>query len=146
MIAPVKHPIVTSPYGPRILNGKAENHQGIDMISGIDDKSVYSILPGKVILDFDQYVHQRRFSDKKMSAGNYVCIQYEFNNTVYYVRYLHLSENFVALGGLVDEGERIGLYGDVGYSFGAHLHFEVYDKTWKLINPIEIAWGQSWVK
>jgi murein DD-endopeptidase MepM/ murein hydrolase activator NlpD len=60
----------------------------------------------------------------------------------YSFRYCHLIENFVNHGQAVKQGDLIGIYGDVGYSFGAHLHIDVspgdYFDRLKIINPCSL--------
>ena len=130
---PIDNHVITSPEGMRVLNGVEGYHDGLDLISR-ENNNVYSILPGKVVHDMDDYIHDERFKDKKHSAGNYLIIQYKYQDARYYVRYLHLGKNTVSLKESVEEGEIIGTYGDYGYSFGAHLHIDVYDVNWKKIS------------
>ena len=63
-------------------------------------------------------------------AGGKTCCLYGLYVDVdhgdgYLTRYAHLSEISVKESQAVAQGERIGLAGDTGYSFGPHLHFEV---------------------
>jgi murein DD-endopeptidase MepM/ murein hydrolase activator NlpD len=134
---PIDNYVITSPEGTRILNGVEGYHDGLDLISR-ENNNVYAILPGKVVHDMDEYIHDERFKDKKHSAGNYLIIKHKFEKAIYYVRYLHLGENTVSLKETIEEGEVIGNYGDYGYSFGAHLHIDVYDVNWKKISITEL--------
>lgn len=132
MKSPVDSPVVTSPYGWRVLNGQKQFHPGIDYVSSMGDKNVYSILPGKCILDFDSYDDGKRWTDPIHSAGNYICIQHFLSDGSYFfARYLHLKTNNVKEGQLVNEGYCLGEYADVGLSYGAHLHIESFDSAWK---------------
>lgn len=54
--------------------------------------------------------------------GNYVMIAH--GNT-YVTLYAHLENVYVKAGDTVSEGTAIGVMGNTGNSFGAHLHFEV---------------------
>lgn len=135
---PVNKPKITSKYGFRILNGKPQFHNGIDLISIDFNNSVYSIFDGKVVYDFDNYIHELRFLHRKHSGGNYVIIQSIIDNELYFLKYLHLKENYVKLNEQVKAGDRIGVYDDVGYSFGAHLHLSIYDHKWNIINPMKV--------
>jgi len=38
----------------------------------------------------------------------------------------------------VAQGKKIGEVGNTGYSTGSHLHFGIYDKNGKLVNPLEL--------
>lgn len=139
MISPVKSPVITSPYGWRSLHGQRQFHDGIDVISAIGDKSVYAICPGIVVHDVDYYDESKRWTDGRHSAGNMVIILHEVGELKFYLRYLHLVENYVSLRGIVEEGDPIGMYGDVGYSFGAHLHVDLYTfPQWEKIDPTPI--------
>ncbi len=58
------------------------------------------------------------------SWGNNVLI--EFDDT-YTLRYAHLTKMIVSPGEYVVAGQVIGYMGNTGYSFGNHLHFEIYE-------------------
>lgn len=68
------------------------------------------------------------------SYGNFVLIKH---NNGYYTLYAHLKYNSVTVrvGDTVKQGQTIGYMGNTGHSFGAHLHFEVRDKTNNKIDP-----------
>lgn len=135
MHSPVNQPIVTSHYGYRTLNGQRQWHPGIDYVSGVGDSSVFAILPGKCVLDFDGYDDKLRWTDIKHSAGNYICIQHFLPEGGWiFVRYLHLTKNTVAQGERIEEGRKLGDYADVGFSYGAHLHIECFDSSWQPSN------------
>lgn len=136
MIYPVLHPRISSPYGWRILQGRKQFHDGIDFVNKLNiDRRVLSILDGVVIFDFDDYDEAQRWTNKHHSGGNMICVEYIINNIKYYARYLHLTANTVYKNQAIKEGQIVGAYGDVGYSFGAHLHFDLYDEKWKIIDP-----------
>jgi murein DD-endopeptidase MepM/ murein hydrolase activator NlpD len=135
MIIPVEYNyIVTSPYGPRVLNGKKQNHKGIDFISDSGIRDVYSIADGIVTYDQDDYDEAKKWTDRHHSAGNMVIVRHELKDGLFYVRYLHLLENIVRKEQRVSEGEIIGEYANVGMSYGAHLHIDAYDMHWKPYN------------
>ncbi len=54
-------------------------------------------------------------------AGNYVVIDHGSGWQTYY---FHLSAYSVATGARVSQGQQIGLTGNTGNSFGAHIHYE----------------------
>jgi murein DD-endopeptidase MepM/ murein hydrolase activator NlpD len=141
MILPVKKPYrITSPYGWRTLQKKQQFHDGIDFVSS-SSKDVLSILDGVVMFDMDNYDEALRWTDGKHSGGNMIIIKHEFNGKKYFARYLHLGKNTVKKSETIKEGHVIGQYSDVGYSFGAHLHFDLYDDKWKKIDPTFIFEG-----
>jgi murein DD-endopeptidase MepM/ murein hydrolase activator NlpD len=142
MREPVIDPRVTSTYGWRVLNGKENFHDGVDFVTDKDtgqtagvDRSVFSVGPGVVIYDKDNYNEARRWTSAEDSAGNMVIVQTTIAGVDYFVRYLHLLKNEVAVGQRVEAGTKLGEYADVGYSFGAHLHVDIYDKAWTKIDP-----------
>ena len=132
MIIPVEHEYrITSPYGPRVLNGKEENHKGIDFVSDSGQNDVLSISDGIVTYDQDDYEEAKRWTDRHHSGGNMVIVRHELEDGLFYIRYVHLLENSVRKGQSLKEGDVIGKYADVGRSFGAHLHIDAFDMHWK---------------
>lgn len=68
------------------------------------------------------------------SYGNYVKLKHDDG---YYTLYAHGAYQTVQVnvGDKVKRGERIMYMGNTGMSYGAHLHFEVRDKTDTRIDP-----------
>ena len=107
---------VTSPYGKRILNGATDNHAGYDMV-GVGSTDVVAAASGTVVTS-------RIVTDKSNLTwqwGNYVCIKTDSGQYHYYC---HLASRAVSQGPRVKVGDKLGVMGSTGYSFGAHLHFE----------------------
>lgn len=119
---------LTSPFGDRVLNGVKQNHTGYDLV-GVGSYDVCAVAGGKV-------VHSRIITDKTNPTwqwGNYVCIK--GNGGLYYY-YCHMASRAVKAGQTVKAGDKLGVMGNTGYSFGAHLHFEVRSADGKTkINP-----------
>ena len=65
------------------------------------------------------YVMYARWSD---SAGNWVVINHG-NGLV--TKYMHHDYYTVREGQYVEKGQQVGVVGNTGNSFGAHLHFQV---------------------
>lgn len=107
---------VTSPFGMRWLNGVQNYHAGIDLVC--DDKTIVSTDNGIVLVS--QIVTDK--NDRTWEWGNYVCIQTAEGKHVYYC---HMESRAVKYGDKVKVGTPIGIMGNTGYSFGAHLHYEV---------------------
>ena len=121
---------ITSPFGPRSLNGDERPHKGEDYV-GITDKIVVSPTLGKVVSS--QIITDR--NNATWEWGNYVKID---NLNGYYLFFCHLSARLVKVGDKVEEGQPIGIEGNTGYSFGSHCHFEVRRKSDGVsINPRE---------
>lgn len=70
------------------------------------------------------------------SYGNYVKIKHKNS---YYTLYAHLQYGSVtvSVGDKVSKGQVIAYMGNTGYSFGAHLHFEVRNPNNERINPTQ---------
>ncbi len=102
---------VTSPYGYRSLG----NHKGID-ISGA------SASGSLVVAGASGTITTAGWSNG--GYGNYVIIDH--GNGVETL-YAHMLDNSIMVnpGDKVTKGQAIGRVGNTGYSFGAHLHFEV---------------------
>lgn len=139
MVRPVlaKHK-VTSGWGPRVLNGATQHHNGIDYISESGNRTVQAMAAGVVVYDQDNYDDTLRWTDPKHSAGNMIIIKSNIAGQDYYIRYLHLASNFVTINTAVTEGQAIGVYGDVGYSFGAHVHIDFFTMSWQNIDPTQL--------
>lgn len=103
--------VVTSPFGWRSLG----NHKGID-ISGANASG------SLVVAGASGVVTEAGWSTG--GYGNYVMIDH--GNGVETL-YAHMLDNslMVSVGDQVPKGYAIGRVGNTGYSFGAHLHFEV---------------------
>jgi len=122
---------VTSPFGQRTLNGETGFHSGLDLVS-TGSWDIVAVAGGYA-------VRSRMITDKSNLTwqwGNYVCILGEDGRYYYYC---HMADRTVSEGQYVKEKEKIGVMGSTGYSFGAHLHFEVReaDGTTK-VNAAEI--------
>lgn len=97
---------VTSEFGWR----KRRPHYGTDIDLETGDT---------VVAAFDGMV---RIAKLNRSYGNVVIIRH--NNGLETV-YAHLSKIAVEAGQKIEAGQQIGLGGNTGHSFGAHLHFEM---------------------
>jgi len=117
---------VTSPFGQRVLNGKPDDHKGIDVV-GITDKHVCAVAAGRVVTS--KIVTDK--SNRTWEWGNFVCVDGDDGRRYYYC---HLSKRLVSVGRRVEAGEHIGIEGNTGYSFGRHCHFEVRENGVS-INP-----------
>lgn len=110
---------VTSPFGQRTLNGKPDDHKGIDVV-GITDKHVCAVVGGRVVSS--TILDRATDTTDTWQWGNYVCVLGD-DGRMYY--YCHLSKRLVSVGRRVEAGQHIGIEGNTGYSFGSHCHFEV---------------------
>lgn len=108
---------LTSTYGVREIDGTYSVHKGIDLV-GITSRDVCSVADGTVVSS--TIVTDK--NDLTWQWGNYVCVQGDDGKYIYYC---HLMSRAVIKGDRVKAGQKIGVMGNTGYSFGAHLHFEV---------------------
>lgn len=96
--------------------GGARGHKGMD-IAGPWGTPIVAAADGQVI--------EANSTDSwGYSWGYYVLI---YHNGTYSTRYAHMSSVAVSTGQYVTAGTIIGYEGNTGNSFGAHLHFEVYE-------------------
>lgn len=112
-------------------------HMGLDIVGKAtaalptDKIRVYCVEAGEVIQS--RMVTDR--SDMTWQWGNYVCVQTQNGERHYYC---HLDSRAVITGQQLQVGDFIGVMGDTGYSFGAHLHFERRNAAGKAINPAPV--------
>ncbi|MCR5180150.1 MAG: peptidoglycan DD-metalloendopeptidase family protein [Bacteroidaceae bacterium] len=105
---PTSNRIVTSQYGYR--RRFRRQHKGLDIDANKGD-TIRSAFDGKV----------RVVTFQRGGYGNVVVIRHTNGlETVYG----HLSKHLTKVGSVVKAGDPIGLAGNTGRSYGAHLHFE----------------------
>ena len=91
-------------------------HNGVDISGGgIYGANIYASKGGTVITAKNDYIDG-------YSYGKYIVIDH---GNGYSTLYGHCSSIYVSVGQQVSQGDVIGAVGNTGYSFGAHLHFEV---------------------
>ena len=113
---------ITTPYD-------AENHHGVDMgwqppLNTNPHNDIYSAGRGVVVEVVDGLDNDPSSAGTVASWGNYVKIRH---TNGLYSRYAHIEKGtiHVSVGDEVYASTIIGRIGNSGYSFGAHLHFEV---------------------
>ena len=134
---------ITSPYGNRKspITGNAEFHPGIDIVSDSGDRSIVACADGVVVDDYDSYNDANRWNLRGHdTVGNRFVVKSVIDGKVYYWVYYHTAVNTVSVGQEVKKGDILGVYGDVGYSAGAHVHLQCWDedgynKTGKTVDP-----------
>lgn len=129
---------ITLEYGAQTLNGEPYNHTGIDIVKKTNQlDTIIAIQSGKVITVVNKYKGRNLAG----GYGNYIVIQHGNGFTT---KYCHLKYNSikVSIGDIVKKGQEIGYMGNSGYTFGAHLHFEVL-KNGKTTNPKPYIKGLS---
>lgn len=122
---------ITLYFGNQTLNGAPYYHAGIDIVRRTNRlDAIVAAAKGKVI----KIVSNVKGRDVTKGYGNYVELQHNGNITT---RYCHLKYGSikVKVGQIVEKSQEIGYMGDTGYTFGAHLHFQVMQDN-KTIDPL----------
>ena len=115
------------------------NHTGIDLANyGDTSTPVYAAQAGTVIR-----------AGWHSAYGNHVMITHNVNGRVLTTVYAHMhSAPYVSVGQQVSRGTQLGTMGNTGNSFGAHLHFEIYEGYYNYpyaVNPRNyISFPSSW--
>ena len=122
---------ITLYFGNQTLNGKPYYHTGIDIVrerNRLD--TIVAAEKGKVV----KIVSNVTGRDTSKGYGNYIELQHGDNLIT---KYCHLKYGSikVKVGQIVEREQEIGYMGDTGYTFGAHLHFQVI-KSGKTIDPL----------
>ncbi len=107
---------ITSPFGYRW----GRHHDGID-IAAAAGAPARAARAGRTA-----------FAGWRGGYGNMVLLDH---GQGYMTLYAHLDECAVERGQYVATGQVIGYVGDTGYSFGAHLHFEVW-REGQAVDPL----------
>lgn len=111
---------------------KQGTHNGIDIVGVNNGVNVCDYLlahsDGKVVKAVDGLDNDKTNSS---NYGNYVKIEHANG---YATLYAHIKKATIKVkeGQAVKQGDVIGYMGNTGYSFGAHLHFEVFENGQKI--------------
>lgn len=109
--------VMTDQFGPR-PEGSAGSafHNGLDFTPG-SGTPIYAIADGVVTLQVED----------QGGFGNHVIIQHTINGQSVQSVYAHMQYGTSPLraGDAIKVGDFIGLVGNTGDSYGAHLHFEI---------------------
>lgn len=126
----------SAPFGEHWLNGKMRNHTGIDLPGQKNQKEVVvAVAPGKVVAVRNNI---KGFSST-YSSGNYVTIDHGNGIKTIYCHMLYGSVE-VKVGDNVTKDQKLGLKGNTGNSYGAHLHFGV-NVNGKYVDPEDYLLG-----
>ena len=115
------------------------NHTGIDLANRGDTSTpVYAAQAGTVIR-----------AGWHSAYGNHVMITHNIKGRIMTTVYAHMhSAPYVSVGQQVSRGTQLGTMGNTGNSFGAHLHFEIYEGYYNYpyaVNPRKyINFPSSW--
>lgn len=93
------------------------DHNGLDIV-GDDSKDILCPVAGTV--KSSTIITNK--SDSTWEWGNYVRVDDKDGNRLFFC---HMDSRAVKVGQTVKPGDKLGVMGNTGYSFGAHTHFEV---------------------
>ncbi len=119
LVFPTDVTLVSSTFGPRLLNDDFDFHRGID-IRGTTENRIFAMTDGVV------------FSAPSDGQGGSIQIEHPNltspNGGSVYSRYAHLASVDVEAGDVVVAGQDIGGMGNTN-AVNVHLHFEVREDT-----------------
>lgn len=121
---------ITSPFGSRKIQGVEEYHKGLDLAANYE--SLYAPETCNVV--------RRDYDDL---SGGYITVKLVNG---YKLSFCHLDAQWVDVGDICAEGEEIGVTGETGRSFGAHLHITMFDPNDNRIDPtkyIQSLWSNT---
>jgi len=116
---------VTSYFGMRKdpISGVLQFHDGVDFRANTGT-TVMAAMEGTVSVVSENWLY-----------GKYIIISHPNG---YKTLYGHLNSFNVRQGDRVARGRKIAESGNTGYSTGPHLHFGVYDRNNRLLNPLDL--------
>lgn len=128
---------LTSKFGLRWLNGKLEDHKGIDLVG--TNKVLTAPCDG--VIGSSTIITDP--TNRTSQWGNYIRIDTPDGLQIFMC---HMSQRKVKVGDRVKTGDEVGIEGSTGKSTGSHCHFEIR-KNGKSVNPctylgIPNAWGK----
>lgn len=93
------------------------DHNGLDIV-GDDSRDILCPVAGTI--KSSTIITNK--NDPTWEWGNYVRVDDKDGNRLYFC---HMASRAVKVGQKVSPGDKLGIMGNTGYSFGAHTHFEV---------------------
>jgi len=116
---------ITSPFGMRKdpFSGALQFHAGVDFRANVGTP-VVAALDGVISVVGENWLY-----------GKFIIMSH---SNGYKTLYAHLNSYAVKEGDRVARGRKIAETGNTGYSTGPHLHFGVFDRNNKNVNPLEL--------
>ena len=124
-IYPVQKKHITDKYGMRKdpISGQLSFHAGIDLRANTG-ATVMAAMDGIASVVSENWLY-----------GKHIILSHDNG---YKTLYAHLNSFSVKQGDRAVRGRKIGEAGNTGYSTGPHLHFGVYNKNGKTVNPLDL--------
>ena len=116
---------ITQHYGD---NG----HGGCDLVKKTNQLDTITAHSAGTVVWCQSGVPNDTGSSGNRSYGNAVKLRHANG---WYTLYAHMEYISVSDGQTVQKGQKLGYMGNTGNSYGAHLHFEVRDKSDNRVNP-----------
>lgn len=123
-----EYQIITSPFGPRTINGRQSFHRGVDIRTV--DFQTWKDIP---IVTSEQCKVLRQGKD---GYGNYFLVVQPHESNFDEIKYIHISETKFKIGSILVPDIFLGYAIIGGNSKAKHLHFETW-KDGKPVDPIE---------
>lgn len=118
---------ISSFFGYRSCEGCSTMHSGIDFTPGAG-VPIEAIADGTVV--------GSTVADG--SWGTHVTIEHVIDGVVFRSSYAHMQSGTMpfSVGDTVERGQVVGLVGNTGQSFGAHLHFTIQTEAGTFVDPL----------
>ena len=125
----------------RVIYGEKNIHNGWDFACSAQTP-VYSVCSGTV--EKVNYTQNENipYDQSKNNVGNTITIKCDEDyDETYHVLFAHLYPNSakVKVGDKVNHWTEIASVGTTGHSTGNHLHYQVYDANWKLLDGMQLV-------
>ena len=107
-------------------------HGGCDLVKKTNQLDAITAHSDGTVVWCQSGIPNDQGSSGNRSYGNAVKLRHANG---WYTLYAHMDYISVENGQMVKKGQKIGYMGNTGNSYGAHLHFEVRDKSDARVNP-----------
>lgn len=114
-------------FGPRIIDGKIQNHWGEDISSSVSNTPIGSPVNGEVLTVTSGKVNYNDAGYDKTGYGNHITVLDDNPDGRRVHLFAHLSKinPNIKKGATISIGDEIGNMGNTGFSTGPHLHYGV---------------------
>lgn len=141
---PVDNPTITYGFGAGGDAWGANKHLGVDY-GGYEGQPIYAPADGTVVWARGEkaaYGNPWEQIPDSGNNGNCIILDHGPENWATHTLYAHLSGFNVTEGQRVAAGQIIGYMGNTGYSFGTHLHWEMFIDYAEGVYPVNTFYGR----